>query len=104
MTRMQKIGVVLGLALVASFTLLRATDPPLLRQIRDITFDEYQRITPRKFENTPVRVIDIDEASLREFGQWPWPRDRLALLVQRLSDMGAAAIAFDVLFAEADRL
>jgi adenylate cyclase len=101
---MQKIGVVLGLALVASFTLLRATDPPLLRQIRDITFDEYQRITPRKFENTPVRVIDIDEASLREFGQWPWPRDRLALLVQRLSDMGAAAIAFDVLFAEADRL
>ncbi|WP_283196438.1 adenylate/guanylate cyclase domain-containing protein [Rhizobium sp. AN80A] len=104
MTRMQKIGVVLGLALVATLTLLRAADPPLLRQIRDITFDEYQRITPRKFENTPVRVVDIDDASLREFGQWPWPRDRLALLVQRLSEMGAAAIAFDVLFAEADRL
>ena len=104
MTRMQHIGVVLGLALVAAFTLLRASDPPLLRQLRDITFDEYQRITPRTFESMPVRVIDIDEASLREFGQWPWPRDRLALLVQRLSDMGAASIAFDVLFAESDRL
>ncbi|KQV73355.1 adenylate/guanylate cyclase domain-containing protein [Rhizobium sp. Root1220] len=104
MTRAQQIGVVIGLAIVAAFTLLRASDPPLLRQLRDVTFDEYQRITPRTFETTPVRVIDIDEASLKEFGQWPWPRDRLALMVQRLSGMGAAAIAFDVLFAEADRL
>ncbi len=104
MTRAQQIGVIIGLAIVAAFTLLRASDPPLLGQIRDITFDEYQRISPRAFEPTPVRIIDIDEASLKEFGQWPWPRDRLALLVQRLSDLGAAAIAFDVLFAEPDRL
>lgn len=104
MTRTQQIGVLIGLVLVAALTLLRVSDPPLLRQIRDITFDEYQRITPRPFQNTPVRVIDIDEASLREFGQWPWPRDRLALLVQRLSDMGASAIAFDILFSEPDRL
>ncbi|MDM9621566.1 adenylate/guanylate cyclase domain-containing protein [Rhizobium sp. S96] len=104
MTRAQQIGIVIGLIIVAAFAFLRISDPPLLRQIRDITFDEYQRISPRAFENVPVRVIDIDEASLKEFGQWPWPRDRLALLVQRLSDMGAAAIAFDVLFAESDRL
>jgi len=104
MTRAQQIGVIIGLAIVAAFTMLRASDPPLLRQIRDVTFDEYQRISPRAFEPTPVRIIDIDEASLKEFGQWPWPRDRLALLVERLSDLGAAAIAFDVLFAEPDRL
>lgn len=104
MTNAQKIGVIIGLAIVAALTLLRASDPPLMQQLRDITFDEYQRITPRPFEATPVRIIDIDEASLKEFGQWPWPRDRLALLVERLSDMGAAAIAFDVLFAEPDRL
>ena len=52
----------------------------------------------------PVRVVDIDEASLRQFGQWPWPRDRLATLVDKLSEMGASAIAFDILFAEPDRL
>ena len=104
MTRAQQIGVIIGLLIVAAFTILRASDPPLLRQIRDITFDEYQRIRPRPFEAAPVRVIDIDEASLKEFGQWPWPRDRLALLVERLSQMGAAAIAFDILFAEPDRL
>jgi len=104
MTRAQQIGVIIGLSIVAAFTILRASDPLPLQQARDATFDEYQRIAPRTFESMPVRVIDIDEASLREFGQWPWPRDRIAALVDRLSDLGAAAIAFDILFAEPDRL
>jgi adenylate cyclase len=104
MTRAQQVGVIIGLAIVAALTILRASDPPLLKQAREVTFDEYQRLAPRAFENLPVRVIDIDEASLREFGQWPWPRDRIATLVDRLSDMGASAIAFDILFAEPDRL
>ncbi len=104
MTRLQQIGVLIGLVIVAALTMFRASDPPVLKQIRDVTFDEYQRIVPRSFEAMPVRVVDIDEASLRDFGQWPWPRDRLAMLVNRLSDMGAAAIAFDVIFAEPDRM
>ncbi len=104
MTRAQQVGVLIGLAIVAALTVLRANDPQLLRFAREITFDEYQRLAPRPFENLPVRVVDIDEASLREFGQWPWPRDRLAALVNRLSEMGAAVIAFDILFAEPDRL
>ncbi|MBB6489557.1 CHASE2 domain-containing protein [Rhizobium lusitanum] len=103
-TRAQQIGVVIGLAIVTALAILRASDPELLRLARDLTFDQYQRLVPRTFENQPVRVVDIDEASLREFGQWPWPRNRIAALVDRLSDMGAAAIAFDVLFAEPDRL
>ncbi len=103
-TRAQQIGVVIGLVIVTALTILRASDPELLRLARDLTFDQYQRLVPRTFENLPVRVIDIDEASLREFGQWPWPRNRIAALVDRLSDMGASAIAFDILFAEPDRL
>jgi adenylate cyclase len=71
---------------------------------REMAFDEYQRLAPRTFEDLPVRVVDIDEASLRELGQWPWPRDRMAKLVDRLSQMGASAIAFDILFSEPDRL
>jgi adenylate cyclase len=104
MTRAQQVGVVIGLAIVAALTILRASDPQLLQQARDVTFDEYQRIAPRTFETLPVKVVDIDEASLRELGQWPWPRDRLATLVEKLSAMGASAIAFDVLFSEPDRL
>ncbi|OHV78132.1 CHASE2 domain-containing protein [Ensifer sp. LCM 4579] len=104
MTRAQLVGVLIGLAIVAALTLLRARDPPLLRFARDVTFDEYQRLAPRPFEELPVRIVDIDETSLRQFGQWPWPRDRMAALIDRLSDMGAAVIAFDILFAEPDRL
>ncbi|QRM56055.1 adenylate/guanylate cyclase domain-containing protein [Sinorhizobium sp. BG8] len=104
MTRAQQVGVIVGLLIVAALTMLRASDPQLLRQARDVVFDEYQRLRPRAFEHMPVRVIDIDEASLKEIGQWPWPRDRLAELVNRLSEAGVAAIAFDVLFSEPDRL
>ncbi len=104
MTHAQQIGVIFGLLLVAALTILRASDPQSLKLAREATFDEYQRLAPRAFETMPVRVIDIDEASLRQFGQWPWPRDRMAALVDRLSEMGASAIAFDILFAEPDRL
>jgi adenylate cyclase len=104
MTRAQQAGLVIGLCLVAALTALRGTDPQSLRLTREATFDLYQRWAPRAFEEMPVRVVDIDEASLRQFGQWPWPRDRLAMLVDRLSEMGASAIAFDILFAEPDRL
>ena len=51
-----------------------------------------------------MRVVDIDERSLETLGQWPWPRDRLAELVDRLHAAGAAAVAFDFLFIEPDRM
>jgi adenylate cyclase len=49
-----------------------------------------------------VRVVDIDEAALKAYGQWPWPRSRVAELVERLHASGAATIAFDVLLVEPD--
>ncbi len=65
MTRLQQLGVLIGLAIVVVLTMLRASDPPLLRQARDVTFDEYQRLNaPRAYEAMPVKVVDIDEASL----------------------------------------
>jgi hypothetical protein len=51
----------------------------------------------------PIRVLDIDDASLNEIGQWPWPRTVVAQLVDRLREAGAAVIAFDIDFAEPDR-
>ncbi|MEQ1614840.1 MAG: adenylate/guanylate cyclase domain-containing protein, partial [Hyphomicrobiaceae bacterium] len=52
----------------------------------------------------PVAIVDIDEQSLAKLGQWPWPRTMVADLVARLMAEGAAAVAFDMVFAEADRL
>ena len=50
-----------------------------------------------------VEIIDIDEKSLEEFGQWPWPRYQVALLLQNLRNAGARAVGLDMIFAEPDR-
>jgi adenylate cyclase len=99
----------LGLVLVAISSIggllaLRAADPFVVREARQIAFDLLQRAAPRSFEESPIKIVDIDEASLEKLGQWPWPRDKLAELVDRLHAAGAAAVAFDFLFVEADRM
>jgi len=78
--------------------------PRLLDDVRNFVFDSYQRLSPRPYDpQTPARVVGIDEESLLLYGQWPWPRGRLAELTRKLKDLGAAAIAFDFVFAEKDR-
>ena len=47
--------------------------------------------------------VDIDEASLATFGQWPWPRQYMAILLQNIGVQEPAVIGFDVLFSEQDR-
>src|SRR5579859_3873932 len=82
---------------------LRVFDPPPLQELRLRTFDLFQVLRPREQTFRPVAIVDIDEASLKEIGQWPWPRTIMARLVDKLHQAGAAAIAFDVLFSEPDR-
>ncbi len=72
-------------------------------RLRNETFDLYQRLSPRQIERLPVRLIEIDEASLRQFGPWPWPRTLLAQLAQSAFDAGAEALAFDMILPEPDR-
>ncbi|MEC9344063.1 MAG: adenylate/guanylate cyclase domain-containing protein [Pseudomonadota bacterium] len=82
---------------------LRLSDPPFVKSLRELTFDSYQRIKPREPLGQPIRIIDIDEDSIAEFGQWPWPRTRIAQMVDRLTELGAACVAFDIVFSEPDR-
>src|SRR5215207_2400951 len=98
--------VVRGVSLLTFLLLFGAasTDIGVLDRLTALTFDTYQRVQPREQAGAPVAVVDIDEASLRAFGQWPWPRWRVAELVEKLGAMGAAAIVFDVVFPEPDRL
>ncbi len=84
---------------------LRVADPPILAQFRLLVFDAYQRLSPREpLNQTPVVIIDIDEASLKRLGQWPWPRTVMSQILQQLRQAKVAAVGFDILFAEADRL
>ncbi len=77
--------------------------PLSLQSFGNLLFDHYQRTAPRPYEDVYVRVVDIDEESLRRFGQWAWPRPLIADMTQRLADAGAGVIAFDIVFSEPDR-
>ncbi|MCC6989117.1 MAG: CHASE2 domain-containing protein, partial [Acidobacteria bacterium] len=66
--------------------------------------DAFVRQTPAPPASPAVAIVAVDEPSLDAHGQWPWPRDVIARLVTSLHEAGAAAIAFDILFPEPDRL
>jgi PAS domain S-box-containing protein len=94
------------LAVFALFVLVvvRGADPWPVEGLRLRLFDLYQQSKPRIVERYPVTIVEIDEESIAAYGQWPWPRDVLANLVDRISRSGPKVIGFDVLFAEPDRL
>ena len=98
------IGRIVCIPLLIALVFLRISDPEVLQEVRLRTFDLYQVIKPRERTIRPVVIIDIDEASLKKLGQWPWPRTRIAEMVSKLTEMGAAVIGFDVIFPEPDRL
>lgn len=93
----------LGLALLLPLLALRVWDPAPVEILRLRLFDLYQMAKPREPLQQPVVIVDIDEESLAEVGQWPWPRNDVARLVDRLTAAGVLATAFDVVFAEPDR-
>lgn len=82
---------------------MRWQNVPFVDQLRMTVFDTYQRLAPRTYEDVGVRIVDIDEKSLEEMGQWPWPRTTLAGLIYRLRTAGAQVVGFDMVFPEPDR-
>jgi adenylate cyclase len=92
------------LAILIGVAALRIADFAPIQELRVRTFDTYQRIEPRMKTARPVTIVDIDEKSLTKFGQWPWPRTRIADMINNLTRLGAVAIGFDMVFAEPDRL
>jgi adenylate cyclase len=104
--------VLIGLIVVVVFLVhavgLWGLQLPLLETLEAIIYDTRLKLTmPRTVDNRIV-ILDIDEKSLAEKekggeGRWPWPRDRLALLLDKLFDhYGIAIVGFDVVFAERD--
>jgi adenylate cyclase len=72
-------------------------------QLSSILYDYQLRLTMPRTMDDRIVILDIDEKSLKEEGRWPWARDRLALLMDKLFDKyGIAIVGFDVVFAERD--
>ena len=94
----------LALLCLAALLAIRVWDPLPVEVLRLQSFDLYQRLKPRLPTSRPVVIVDIDEESLGEVGQWPWPRTVMADLLLGLFRMGAPVVGFDLVFGEPDRL
>lgn len=77
---------------------------PYWDPVRQAVFDAYQRAWPRQGTQWPVIIVDIDDASLAALGQWPWPRARLARLIDLVVRQEVLAVGLDLIMPEPDRL
>ena len=97
-----------GLGLTIVVLMVQEFDHGLLKAFRDrldwLIYDVRlnSTLTGDPPSRPDITIIDIDEASLRAEGQWPWPRARIADLVDRLVEYGVIVTSFDVVFAEAE--
>ncbi|HET9650597.1 MAG TPA: SpoIIE family protein phosphatase [Usitatibacter sp.] len=76
---------------------------PTAQLLRNAVFDAYQRAFPLERASAPVAIVVIDENALARFGQWPWPRTRIAEVLDRIAQAQPAAIALDLAFPDEDR-
>ena len=77
---------------------------PALSELRMALFDGYQKVAPRKRASAPAVIVAIEEKSLQELGQWPWPRTTVADLIEAIAKNEPASIGVDVLMPESDRM
>jgi len=93
----------LGILLTFMLSLTGIFRPTFLEFLDYKAFDALSAPgTDADISSVPV-IIDIDEKSLKLHGQWPWPRYKLALLLNRLHAMGVRAAGIDIMFPETDR-
>jgi serine phosphatase RsbU (regulator of sigma subunit)/CHASE2 domain-containing sensor protein len=84
--------------------MLRALDIGIVPESRLRVFDIEERLWPRSSDPARVAIVDIDERSLAQYGQWPWPRTQVAKLVRRIAEGHPRVLGIDIVFAEPDRL
>ncbi len=99
-------GIIGGLIIVTICAIWLQLDNPLVRSIRDrvetIAYDLRLELMPfgDSQPHKGVVIIDLDERSLTEEGRWPWPREKVALLLQQLHQQGVIVTGIDAVFSE----
>jgi len=99
------VRIVLGLVITLFFIghAARYYEVPIITQLDNIVYDARLQLTMPRGVDERIVILDIDEKSLQEVARWPWPRDIMADLIEKLfGKYEVAIVAFDVVFAEAD--
>jgi len=82
---------------------LDAAVPDTFKSARQLLFDQYQRRFPRVPSSEPVTIVAIDEDTLARLGQWPWPRNRLASLIDAIAAQHPLAVGLGIYMPEPDQ-
>jgi adenylate cyclase len=92
-----------GLVPVVLVAVLAVVRPAPLSRLDNSVYDTILRSARTSGPGRNVAIVDVDERSLSAIGQWPWGRDVVGRLIERLRNAGASVIALDIIFAEPDR-
>src|SRR5512139_329855 len=91
-----------GIFLSVILFLVSLAKPTLTDFLHNRVYDALLSGNTGQPSSAPV-IVDVDEKSLQQYGQWPWPRYRIAILLDKLRGLGALSIGLDMMFAEDDR-
>ena len=90
-----------ALVTLAIILAVRAIDPSFIESVRLRYFDEL--IVKQETKQSQVHTVNIDEAALDKYGQWPFPRNIYADIIKELYQRDAGLVVFNVMMPEKDR-
>lgn len=93
----------LGSGFTIILILLSLSRPTLFAYFNYKLYDEFLLLNTTHSSSDHIAIVDIDEDSLKRHGQWPWPRYKIAAMLDELQELGALAISLDMMFPEKDR-
>ena len=95
--------IIVGTTLLLGLIVLRVIDPFFVETARLKGLDYYQR-NEQKLESDDIIIVEIDEKSLEQNGQWPWSRDVISQGIKKAFDNEANVVVLPILFSEKDRM
>ncbi len=105
----KRAAILIGLVLTVGIMAIEISNTPLLERYLDridnILYDFRMQVLlpPKALLSDKIVIVDLDEKSLLEHGQWPWSRKIVAHLVEEMALAGVKVAAFDVVFAEPEQ-
>ncbi|KTD53208.1 guanylate cyclase [Legionella santicrucis] len=94
----------LGILCLIVILVLQSEQPSFLNRINGLIYDYLSKLNLHQKKNFPrVVIIDIDDYSVQREGRWPWPRDKIALLLNNLKNLGVRVVAFDIVFSDVEK-
>jgi len=92
-----------GLLLTGFFSAIYLLEPKAVKIVNLRVTDAILATASVSAPEPDIVTVAIDETSVEKYGQWPWPRYRVARLLKKIAAGGAKSIGIDIIFPEQDR-